>query len=124
MAGREVELVDCDSHGQRPITFVCTHIAHALVEGNPSSFLIAPEGPDPYPLAWCDACDEMVVELGGRWTPEASDCAEFKLLCASCYVEARELARIAGLFRDLTEPGAPAKGGDVSSRPNGDGEEW
>ena len=109
MGGGEVELVDCDRHGQRPITFVCTHIAHALVEGSPCSFLIAPEGTDSYPLAWCDACDEMVDELGGNWTPEASDRAEFKLLCASCYVEARDLARIAGLFRDLTEPEAPPK---------------
>ena len=94
--------VTCGVHGSRPMTFVCTHIAHALLDGEACSFIIAPEGEDPFPLAWCEACEAMVVAQGGHWTREAADRAEFKMFCGACYEEARELAQAAGRFRDLS----------------------
>ncbi len=102
MANENVDYVTCGEHGPQPMTFVCTHIAHALLDGQACSFVIAPAGDDAYPLAWCEACDAMVVSLGGHWTEEASDRAEFKMFCGGCYSEARDLAQAAGQFRDLT----------------------
>jgi hypothetical protein len=93
--------VDCGVHGTQPIAFACTHIAHGLLDGTTAGFVIAPEGGEPLPLAWCDACEDMVVGLGGNWTEGASDRAAFKLLCAACYGEAKGLAIAANRFRNL-----------------------
>jgi hypothetical protein len=95
------ETVECGLHGRQPISFVCTHIAHELLEGSTPGFVVAPEDDHPLPLAWCEACDQMVESLGGGWSDEARQRAGFKLLCAGCYGEAKGLAVVAGRFRNL-----------------------
>lgn len=45
----------------------------------------------------------MVEMLGGDWTEEASERAEFKLLCGSCYSEAKGLAIVEGRFRNIRD---------------------
>jgi hypothetical protein len=95
------ETVECGLHGRQPISFVCTHIAHGLLDGSTPGFVTAPEDDHPLPLAWCNACDAMVESLGGDWSEEASSRAAFKLLCAACYGEAKGLAVVAGHFRNL-----------------------
>jgi hypothetical protein len=99
--------VDCGIHGIQPIAFACAHIAHGLLDATTPGFIIAPEGSEPLPLAWCDNCEEMVSQLGGDWTREASDRAGFKLLCAGCYSEAKGLAIAANRFRNLRSAGGP-----------------
>ena len=100
------ETVDCGVHGRQPISFVCTHIAHGLLDGTTPGFVIAPEDDHLLPLGWCDECETMVQELGGDWNDEARDRAEFKLLCALCYVEAKGIAIAEGRFRNLGDPTA------------------
>lgn len=95
------ETVDCGLHGTQPISFVCTHIAHGLLDGSTPGFIIAPEDDHPLPLAWCDHCETMVDSVGGDWSEEASERADFKLLCAGCYAEAKGIALVAGRFRNL-----------------------
>jgi hypothetical protein len=92
------EEVVCGVHGPRPLAFACVHIAEGLLNGTTAGFVIAPEDPtEPYPLAWCDGCERRIGELGWRqWLDGASD---FKMLCADCYLEARDLARAVGLYR-------------------------
>jgi hypothetical protein len=100
------ETVDCGVHGRQSISFVCTHIAHGLLDGTTPGFVIAPEDDHLLPLGWCDQCEAMVQELGGDWNDEATRRAEFKLLCALCYVEAKGIAISAGRFRNLGDPSA------------------
>lgn len=103
------EIIDCGIHGQQPITFACTHIAHGLLDGTTPGFVVAPEGEEPNPMAWCDACEVMVDELGGDWSNEASDRAEWKMLCAGCYTEAKGLAIVANRYRNIRGQLPPIK---------------
>ena len=98
------ETVDCGVHGRQAISFVCTHIAHGLLDGTTPGFVIAPEDDHLLPLGWCDRCEAMVQELGGDWNDEATSRAGFKLLCALCYVEAKGIAISANRFRNLGDP--------------------
>jgi len=98
------ETIDCGVHGRQPISFVCTHIAHDLLDGTTPGFVVAPEDDQLLPLGWCDECEAMVQQLGGDWKDEATERAEFKLLCALCYVEAKGIAISANRFRDLGNP--------------------
>lgn len=93
------EQIDCGIHGRQPLTLACIHIADGLLSGTTPGFVCYPEPGEAYPLGWCEACEAMVEAKGGDWTPEASALAEFKMLCASCYVEARDLARDGGRLR-------------------------
>jgi len=97
----EQDTIECGLHGRQPISFVCNHIAHGLLDGSTPGFVIAPENGEALPLAWCDQCETMVDLLGGNWSEEASRRAEFKLLCAECYAEAKGLAVAAGQFRNI-----------------------
>jgi hypothetical protein len=98
------ETVDCPAHGRQAVSFVCNHIARELPDGTTPGFVVAPEDDHPLPLGWCDECEAMVQSLGGDWIDEATERAEFKLLCASCYVEAKGIAISAGRFRNLSGP--------------------
>jgi hypothetical protein len=96
----EPDQVQCNAHGRQPISFACTHIAHGLLTGTTPGFVIAPEeSAEAYPLAWCSDCEAKIGEVG--WKPWVDEWAEFKLLCGVCYLEARDLARDAGSFREL-----------------------
>ena len=93
--------VDCAIHGRQQLAVACTHIAHGLLDGTTPGFVIAPEGSEPLPNAWCDECEAMVDSLGGDWSEEASELAGFKLLCAGCYAEAKGIAINATRFRNV-----------------------
>jgi hypothetical protein len=95
------EVIDCSIHGQQEIAFACTHIAHGLLDGSTPGFVVAPEGNEPPPMAWCDACEVMVDRLGGDWGVEAFERADWKMLCAECYSEAKGLAVVANRYRNI-----------------------
>lgn len=95
------KVIDCAIHGRQEIAFACTHIAHGLLDGTTPGFIIEPEGDDPLPMAFCDACEAMADELGGIWSEEASNLADWKMLCAACYNEAKGLAVVANRFRNI-----------------------
>ena len=95
--------VDCELHGERKrISFVCTHIAHGLLEGTSPGFVVVPAAGEALPLAWCQGCEAFVTSKGeGTWTEELRGEADFKLLCEDCYAEAKGLAITANRFRSL-----------------------
>lgn len=82
--------VECERHGPQPETFVCQHIVQTLRDRKPRGFFWA-DTPDPRPDAWCTECNDRVQRAGGQWTPEAERAAKIKLLCGSCYDEAKAL---------------------------------
>ena len=94
-------LVDCGLHGRQRVAIACTHIAHGLLDGTTPGFVIAPEADEPLPNAWCDECEAMVESLGGDWSEEASERADFKILCVGCYGEAKGIAVNANRFRNI-----------------------
>ena len=96
--------VRCGMHGEQDIAVVCAHIGDGLLGGMTPGFVIAPEGDEYLPNAWCDDCETMVIALGGDWSAEARDRAGFRLLCAGCYGEAKGLAIADNRFRNLRAP--------------------
>ena len=93
------EQIDCGIHGMQPLTFACTHIAHGLLDGTTSGFVSYPEVGEAYPLAWCEECEVIASQLEDGWTDDFRRQSDFKMLCASCYLEGRDLARDAGRLR-------------------------
>lgn len=79
--------VDCEEHGSRHATFVCQH----LVGGRALGFHLGvdPGNPDdPWPDAWCDACEEVRRDAGEG--NELSEDLAAARLCDSCYERTRE----------------------------------
>lgn len=59
---------------------MCRHLA----EGRGRGFHVADEDPDdPWPDAWCDACE--AASNGGEWDDEAIAFAGARALCSGCY---------------------------------------
>ena len=84
--------VRCDRHGKQPETFVCQHIARSLVTREPVGFHWPADSEQRFPDAWCSDCHERHRLEGWEWTGAAAAQLDAKLLCASCYLEARTLA--------------------------------
>src|SRR5215208_6652573 len=103
MSGNDEPTIDCERHGQRRISFACTHIAHGLLDGTSPGFVIVAETGDLLPLAWCDQCEVMISSDGnGSWDDdELRRRADFKSLCEDCYAEAKGLAISDNRFRNL-----------------------
>ena len=93
------EQIDCGTHGMQPLTFACIHICEGLISGTTPGFVCYPELGEAYPMSWCEGCETTTEALGDRWSEEASTRAQFKMLCARCYLEARDLARDADRLR-------------------------
>ncbi len=72
----------CHLHGVTRATLLCVHLREGQRKGFHQSG--APEG-DPWPDAWCDACQAALVQAG-RWTEEIT---HFFLSCTGCYDVAR-----------------------------------
>jgi hypothetical protein len=83
--------VRCERHGVQSETFVCQHVADSLSTRRGVGFYWASEPGNPRPNAWCWACNERVKATGGDWIGEAADNLGARLLCSSCYDEARSL---------------------------------
>jgi hypothetical protein len=80
--------VECAHHGSCAATFVCRHLARGVGCGFHDA-----GGDDPWPDAWCDACDE-VLERDGGWTDGGEAFAKITLQCSGCYERARERNRV------------------------------
>jgi hypothetical protein len=83
--------VHCHVHGLQDQTFVCQHIAQSLHAGIPVGFCWSAEQTDERPDAWCSACEEARIDAGGDWTPEVEQKLGIKLLCGSCYDDAKSI---------------------------------
>jgi hypothetical protein len=87
------ETVNCGIHGPQPFSFVCTHIAHGLLGETSPGFIYTPDPNEDYPVAWCEGCEMVFSAMSDNWITEfEKQQADYKLLCALCYQEARDLA--------------------------------
>jgi hypothetical protein len=53
-----------------------------------------PKSSNPWPDAWCAACDKMYQQQG-QWNDSDSDRLSIKLICHRCYESLRSKATIA-----------------------------
>ena len=85
------ERIECSIHGPQESTFVCQHLVRSLTTRERVGFFSAgsPRGD-----AWCSACEDVRLREGGEtgdWNERSEAFAGIKLLCGSCYDEAKRL---------------------------------
>ncbi len=80
--------VECAQHGSGPGTFMCTHLAYGVACG----FNDSGTPDDPWPDAWCDAC-EVVRAREGEWNDVSEAQSKITMQCTACYEEARRVNR-------------------------------
>ena len=90
------EQVQCDTHGQSGITFVCSHLAEHNSAGL-GFICIEPDDEDPHAEAWCNDCD-VICRAHNGWTEETEKLVSFRLLCSGCF----EMVRIRNTQTDVT----------------------
>jgi hypothetical protein len=81
------DTIRCDRHGPAQVAFVCQHLVH----GSGLGFWHSDNGP--YPDAWCDACDALMMRTG-HWTAKAERAAGITIVCHRCYVNIRRRNRV------------------------------
>ena len=84
-------VVDCLTHGRKPVAFVCQHLARSLLTRIPVGFFWSIEDRREFPDAWCAACNERHIRCGYQWSGEALDQLGASALCTRCYLNARLL---------------------------------
>ena len=90
------DTIYCHNHGESEPTVVCSHLTeHKAGQGFNSDD--EPTKEDPFPVAWCDACEAILVAHDG-WTEESEKLIDFKALCSGCY----ELSRIRNTRTDAS----------------------
>ena len=74
-------LVECSEHGVQPRGYVCEH----LYEGSKQGFVASTDEPDnPFPDAWCRACEEIRQAHGG-WNEHSEKQLSIHIVCGACY---------------------------------------
>jgi hypothetical protein len=81
--------VNCGTHGSQEIALVCTHVAHAFDSGAPVGFFWGDDTDTARPDAWCRECERSLVALAGASSEKWFVAADFKIICASCWDEAK-----------------------------------
>lgn len=91
--------IECPEHGPQTTTFVCCHLTESLKTGKIVGYHCAEEDPEePYPDAWCDACQNIFEEEGFEWNDRSEAFANINILCGLCYNRARKLNSKRELF--------------------------
>lgn len=85
------KVITCARHGRQTAAFVCQHIAASLETRAPVGFHWPGGSDDEFPDAWCSECHARHERCGWEWTGEAAEFLGAKLVCSSCYLEARRL---------------------------------
>lgn len=67
----------------------CAHIAHAIDNGADVGFFWGDDVDTARPDAWCHECEQKLVALDGASSEQWFVEAQFKVLCASCWDEAK-----------------------------------
>ncbi|MBV8759398.1 MAG: hypothetical protein JO257_19070 [Deltaproteobacteria bacterium] len=84
--------VDCGRHGRQGIGLVCTHVAHAIDNRQDVGFFWSDNTDTARPDAWCRACEQSLRSVRDAQGPEGETwfrAADFKILCAGCWDEAK-----------------------------------
>lgn len=77
--------IDCDSHGSGYAAYICKHL---LADPEQKWFANARSDDDPWPDAWCGAC-ELSFQEQGEWTEATEKKANIQVLCHCCYEKLR-----------------------------------
>ena len=83
---KEFDWVTCHTHGRRPGGTICRHLNGATGKG---FYGPAGEG-DPALQAWCHACEQKVIAMGG-WPDSRETVDNFQCVCDRCFERSREL---------------------------------
>jgi hypothetical protein len=75
--------------------FACIHVARAIDTGESAGFFWCDDPEMDRPWAWCASCEARFVETSSDWK-ELGRVADFKLLCAECWDEAKRVLFGAG----------------------------
>ena len=79
--------MDCQRHGLRPKAYVCDHLLH----GEQKGFVTSVDQPgNPYPDAWCLACDRVRLAHGGVWNQQSEELITVRVVCGGCYEEIKQ----------------------------------
>ncbi len=107
------EHVECALHGRRVQTFVCQHVARSLdpaatgwtaLTRVPVGFHWPHDSDQEYPDAWCAECMTRFEQCGCEWKGEALELLNEIVLCAECYLAAREIALGSSTISSSMEP--------------------
>lgn len=77
----ERKKVSCGDHGEATATYVCEHLVSAPHQ---KWFCAYPAEADPWPDAWCAACNQL-FQQEGEWNEKNSVDLSAKLICHLCY---------------------------------------
>lgn len=87
VGGEERRQIECSQHGRGCATYVCEHI---LSNPRQEWFSDSPSPTNPWPDAWCIACNQLYEEQG-EWNDANSAHLKIKLICHYCYESLRAL---------------------------------
>jgi|SRR5262249_6221045 hypothetical protein len=98
--------VTCREHGLQGISFVCTHIAHAVDSGKQVGFFWGDDTDTARPDAWCWACNQALLAVPPNTSTEDwfRKC-DYKIFCAACWDYAKHV--LYELPRQGARPNAP-----------------
>jgi hypothetical protein len=95
------ETMQCDEHGETSKAYVCAHL-----EGEDTGLGFnrnEPSEENPFPDAWCDACEVIRAEYNG-WDDVPDGMCKIVLFCSECYERARiRNTRPSVTFDDLAD---------------------
>lgn len=95
------DTIHCATHGETPKAYVCNHLPG---ESYGLGFeRDEPSEEDPWPDAWCHACESLRISHNG-WDNVPEDLCKFVVLCSGCYERARiRNTRPSVTFDDLAQ---------------------
>lgn len=73
--------IECPTHGEAHVAYVCGHLAH---EPKQRWFCDYPSEENPWPDAWCGACNQEFRKYG-EWNEKNEQILNVKLTCHCCY---------------------------------------
>ncbi|SFD25763.1 hypothetical protein [Flavobacterium phragmitis] len=84
-----IEKVSCEVHGLKEMSFSCIHIAMTIDSKEKIGFFYSEAEEDLPQIAWCNSCEQHLLENGEEWTEVFQAKADFKMLCSDCFEEAK-----------------------------------
>jgi len=78
-------LINCQRHGQQTAAIVCRH--HIQIHDRAVGFIENSDDADDL-QAWCDDCERMFVQEGGK-TDDFRVFNDFAVVCVACYGDLR-----------------------------------
>ena len=75
--------IECPVHGTTSGAYICSHLMN---EPRQRWFCDYPSQDNPWPDAWCSAC-ERVFQTEGEWNENNEDDVDIRLVCGRCYEE-------------------------------------